>query len=93
MTGIRRWYAVDRVEGDRVVLIGDDDPRPVELPAASLPFPLREAMVLAVPLDAHGCPQWGRAERDEAEERRRLDEGRARIERLRLRDPGGDISI
>jgi hypothetical protein len=23
----------------------------------------------------------------------RLDEGRARIERLRLRDPGGDISI
>lgn len=93
MTGTRRWYAVDRIEGDRVVLIGDDDRRPVELPAASLPFPLREAMVLAVPLDAHGCPQWGRAERDEAEERRRLDEGRARIERLRLRDPGGDISI
>jgi hypothetical protein len=50
-------------------------------------------MVLAVPLDAHGCPQWGRATRDEAEERRRLDEGEARIERLRLRDPGGDISI
>ena len=93
MTGTRRWYAVDRIEGDRVVLIGDDDRRPVELPAASLPIPLREAMVLAVPLDAHRCPQWGRAKRDEAEERRRLDEGEARIERLRLRDPGGDISI
>jgi hypothetical protein len=93
MTGTLRWYAVDRIEGDRVVLIGDDDPRPVALPAASLPFPPREAMVLAVPLDAHGCPQWGRATRDEAEERRRLDEGKARIGRLRLRDPGGDISI
>ena len=59
MTGTRRWYAVDRIEGDRVVLIGDDDPRPVELPAASLPFPLREAMVLAARSTPTGARNGG----------------------------------
>jgi hypothetical protein len=65
----------------------------VELPLAALPFQVREAMVLAVPLDARGHPRWDRAARDEAEERRRLAEGKARLERLKRRDPGGHISV
>jgi len=93
MTETRRWYVVDRIEGDRAVLVADDGGEPVDLPVASLPFQAREAMVLAVPLDGNGRPQWARAERDEGEERRRLNEGKARLERLKRRDPGGDVSL
>jgi hypothetical protein len=93
MTETRRWYAVDRLEGDRAVLVADDGGEPVDLPVTSLPLRVREAMVLAVPLDANGRPQWARAERDEGEEQRRLNEGQARLERLKRRDPGGDVSL
>jgi hypothetical protein len=93
MTQQRRYYAVDRLEGDRAVLVADGDREPVVLPLAALRFRAREAMVLAVPLDAHGRPRWDRAERDEAEERRRLAEGKARLERLKRRDPGGDVRL
>jgi Protein of unknown function (DUF3006) len=93
MTAERRYYVVDRLEGSRAVLIPDGPGEPVELPLAALPFRVREAMVLAVPLDARGNPRWDRAERDEAEERRRLAEGKARLERLKRRDPGGDVTL
>jgi hypothetical protein len=93
MTGDWRRYAVDRLEGRHAILIGDDDGQPVEVPLAPLPFRVHEAWVLAVPLDSHGRPQWERARRDEAEERRRLAEGQARLERLNRRDPGGDIGV
>jgi len=93
MTDERRSYAVDRIESGRAVLLGDHDARAVEVPVTSLPIEVREGMVLAVPLDARGRPDWGRAERDEAEERRRLAEGNARLERLKRRDPGGDLGV
>jgi hypothetical protein len=93
MTGDWRRYAVDRLEGRHAILIGDDDEQPVEVPLASLPFRVHEAWVLAVPLDRHGRPRWASAERDEAEERRSLAEGQARLERLKRRDPGRDISV
>ena len=91
MTDERQWYAVDRVEGDRAILIGDHDGQPVEIPLASLPFRIRERQVLRVPVDASGRPDWARSELDEAEGRRRLAEASARLERLRRRDPGRDI--
>jgi hypothetical protein len=93
MTDEFRRYAVDRLEGRRAVLVADEGGEPVLLAVTTLPLPVREAMVLAVPLDAHGRPQWHRAERDEAEERRRFAEGRARLERLRRRDPGGNFNL
>jgi Protein of unknown function (DUF3006) len=92
MTGDTRLYVVDRLESDLAVLIADDDSQ-VELPKTALPFRLSEGMVLRVSLDTHGAPEWRRAERDEAEERRRMDDARARLERLKRRDPGGDIRL
>lgn len=92
MSAERQYYAVDRLEGDRAVLV-DDERGQDQVPVASLPFPIREGMVLAVPVDANGRPEWFRAVRDEAEERRRVREGEERLERLRRRDPGGDISL
>jgi hypothetical protein len=92
MTADSRLYVVDRLEGDLAVLIGDDDTQ-VELPKTALPFRLKEGMVLRVSMDGHGQPQWTRAERDEAEERRRTGDARARLERLKRRDPGGDVRL
>lgn len=93
MTDTRRRYAVDRLEGGRAVLVADAGGDPIDVPLTTFPFPVREAMVLVVPLDAHGRPQWHRAERDEAEERRRLEEGEARLERLPVRDPRGNLDL
>jgi hypothetical protein len=90
MTATTKLYVVDRLEGDRAVLIADDDPQ-VEVPTTSLPFRVKDGMVLRVPIDVHGHPTWTSAERDEAEERRRMNAARDRLERLQRRDPGGDV--
>jgi len=50
-------------------------------------------MVLTVPVDARSRPDWTRTARDEVEERRRLEEGKTRLERLKHSDPGGDIKL
>jgi hypothetical protein len=92
MSDERIYYAVDRLEGDRAVLVNDRREQ-VELAVSSLPFRVREGMVLLIPVDRNGRPEWFRAVRDEGEERRRLKEGADRLERLRRRDPGGDISL
>ena len=93
MTGERHWYAVDRIERDRAILVGDCDLPIVAIPLASLPLRVREGMVLRVPMDARGDPQWARTERDEPEERRRNEDGEARLDRVRRRDPGGDAGV
>ena len=80
-------WVVDRVEGDRIVLISDTD-ETAEVARGDLRFAVREGMVLRVP-----DTDWSCAERDPAEERRRLDEGKARLDRLRKRDPGGDVAL
>ena len=86
------WYAVDRLEGDRVILI-DDEGRQAERPQPSFAFRIAEGMVLRVPLDAHHQPNWAHAVRDEQAEQRRLNEARERLERLKRRDPGGDVRL
>jgi len=81
MSSERRYYVVDRLEGDLVVLLADSG-EPSEVTLKHLPLPVREGMVLFVPV-ARGKPDWQQATRDEGEERRRHEEGRARLERLR----------
>jgi len=63
------------------------------MPRGTLPLRARPGMVLTVPLDTQGSPRWSRAERDETEERRRREEGQDRLDRLKRRDPNGDIEI
>jgi hypothetical protein len=40
-----------------------------------------------------GKPDWSSAAPDDAERERRLKEARARVERLRRTDPGGDVVL
>lgn len=92
MTERRAYYAVDRLEGDVVVLVGDDRAA-VDVARRQLPVVVREGDLLSVRLDASGRPDWATAAQDPDERDRRLAEARARLERLRKRDPGGDIRL
>ena len=77
----RRYYAVDRIENDLVVLI-DDDGTGFLVPRSKLPAEAREGHVFAAMVDQKGQPIWTSAKRDEAEEQRRLEEAKARLRRL-----------
>lgn len=84
---------VDRRERNTLVLLDDDD-RSYEVDSRELPASCRaEGAVLDVPLSDLGEPKWKRAVRNTGAEKERLRESRARIERLRARDPGGDVEL
>lgn len=84
-------YVVDRFEGESAVLMGDDDSE-FTVRRQLLPAGVHEGSVLRVPI-RNQVPVWDRAVVDEAEGRRRDAEDQARLDRLRLRDPGGDITL
>ena len=85
-------WVVDRVEGSLAVLITDDDERQTDVPLAKLPRGVREGTVLCVP-EPEGEPRWEAATVDEDLREARLREAEKTLERLRRRDPGGDIAL
>jgi hypothetical protein len=42
---------------------------------------------------SHGAPHWADAKRNRAEERRIIKELGARMDKLRRKDPGGDVEL
>jgi hypothetical protein len=91
-----RVYVVDRLEGAgaaRVAVLVPDAGASVDVPSSTLPKGTAvEGAVLRVPVRS-GAPVWGEAARDSAEEAQRKAAARARVERLRARDPGGDVVL
>lgn len=87
-----RIWVVDRIEGRIAVLVADDDGGRTEVAVARLPDGLGEGAVLRVPQPG-GQPAWRAARVDEGLRRARLDEAESALDRLRRRDPGGDISL
>ena len=91
-----RIWVVDRVEPPMAVVVADDDERQVDVPLARLPTGVRAGLragaVLRVP-EADGRPLWEAARLDEELRRARIQEAEAALERLRRRDPGGDIVL
>ncbi len=97
MTPPEAIFVVDRIKGDRIVLVPDDpspadtDPQRV-LRRHQLP-PVAEGDVLRVPSKSDGRPNWSSAIVDSALREERLRDAEAGLARLRRRDPGGDISL
>lgn len=88
-----RVFVVDRRENQIAVLI-DDAGNATEVEASRLPrHCASEGAVLRVPLGLDSAPDWNRAVRDRTEEKRRLSLLAARLEKLRGKDPGGDVSL
>ena len=87
-----RLWVVDRVEGSIAVLVRDADERTEDVPLETLPAGSREGTVLRVP-GVDGRPDWTAAVLDEEARRARLREAEEVLERLKSRDPGGDIKL
>ena len=86
------YYAVDRLEGTIAVLVADDL-SVLDVPRRALPKGLREGSVLQVPTGPDGSPDWSMAVLDEAERQRRVEQVREALDRLRKKDPGGDVRL
>jgi hypothetical protein len=97
-TGPRRpeqlILALDRIERTTAILV-DEQGRTIALPMERLPRnpPPAEGDVLRVPVDASGRPRWPDAAIDRAETDRRRAAAAETLERLRKRDPGGDVKL
>ena len=85
-------WVVDRIEGALAVMIRDDDERRQDVSRALLPSGIREGSVLRVP-ERQGSPEWRRGVIDEEMRTARLREAEEVLERLRRRDPGGDVVL
>jgi hypothetical protein len=93
MSGEKRgFFAVDRFEGEYVVLIGDDETA-YDVKRAELPASLREGSVLSVKQNEEGQLLWSDARLDVTEYQRRLENTRQQLRELKKRDPGGDITL
>ena len=86
-------WVVDRVEGDTVVLVEDGTGRTLEVSRSLISVGVDEGTVLRVPVTEEGGPDWGSAEPDAELRERRLAEARDVLERLKKRDPGGDVVL
>lgn len=86
-----RVFVVDRIEDRHLVLVGDDSEE-VVLATRQLSMPVVEGSVLRVRIEG-GKPDWSTARADTAEQSRRLDSARKRMDELRKGDPGGDLKL
>jgi len=86
------YYSVDRMENKIAVLVGDDGTQ-VEVSSQRLPTGAREGSVLQVSVGKDGSPEWSSAVLDEAERGRRAKQAGETLDRLRKRDPGGDMTL
>ena len=90
--GAEGIWVVDRIESGIAVVIRDDDARRKDVPMAVLPKGTREGAVLRVP-EVQGRPVWSHAVADEEMRLERLRKAEEVLQRLRRRDPGGDVVL
>jgi hypothetical protein len=65
-----RHYAVDQIKGAVAVLL-DEEQHQIVVPLTRLPRSSKNGIVLTVPIDETGTPDWSGAAIDEAEANRR----------------------
>jgi hypothetical protein len=88
-----RVGVVDRIEGDVAIVVEDESGTVHRVARRELPRATREGDVLRAPVGPGGVPDWSAARVDEQAREQRLSEARAALERLRRRDPGGDVKL
>ena len=88
----KRIWAVDRIEGDVVVLVSDADSRAVQVSLTKLPEGTEEKSILHV-FERRDQPVWNSAVLDESIQIEKESDSEEIVEDLKQRDPGGDITI
>lgn len=85
-------WVVDRIEGAVAVMVRDEDAHHEDVSVKLLPAGTGEGAVLRVP-EFGDRPAWAHAIVDEELRAARLREAEEVLERLRRRDPGGDVVL
>ncbi len=89
-----RTYVVDRIESGVAAMIPDDEAfAPEDVLVRRLGYRVAEGDVVRVPVGADGSLVWSDATADPQQRAERIKEAEARLERLRKRDPGGDVIL
>ncbi len=85
-------YTVDRLSAATAVLI-DENGNTIAIPKNRLGIAPEEGMILFIPVDSSGTPNWyeARVDHEAAEEARK--EARKILDELKERDPGGDVKL
>ena len=86
-------WVVDRIEGDRAVLVEDGTGRSLNVSRSLMSVGVDEGAVLKVPVTEEGQADWSLAVLDEELRRRRIAEAQNILEQLKKRDPGGDVVL
>lgn len=92
--GSERTYVVDRIEDGVAAMIPDDEAFAAEeVPVRELGRRVSEGDVMRVPVRSDGSLAWTDASTDPAARAERLERAKARLARLKRRDPGGDVVL
>ena len=85
-------YAVDRLVAATAVLI-DEHGHAIVIPKNRLGVTLEKGMILFIPVDSSGTPNWykARVDQEAAEEARK--ETRKILDELEERDPDSDVML
>ncbi len=85
-------YAVDRLDAITAVLI-DENGNTIAIPKNRLGVTPEEGMILFIPVDSSGTPNWyeARVDQEAAEEARK--EAQKILDELKEQDPGGDVKL
>lgn len=89
-----RTYVVDRIESGVAAMVPDDDAfAPEDVPVRRFGWRVSEGDVVRVPVRAEGSLAWNEASADPQQRAERIEQAEARLERLKKRDPGGDVIL
>jgi hypothetical protein len=85
-------YAVDRINAATAVLI-DEHGNTVAIPKDRLGVAPEEGMILFIPVDSSGTPDWYEARVDQEATEEARKEARKILDEVKERDPGGDVKL
>jgi hypothetical protein len=86
-----RFFAVDKISAEKAILV-DDEGRALSIPLSQFQGGIAETMVLRVPLNEGGEPNWYAAVVDTQETERRRRKSQQFLRALQEHEPGGDVT-
>ncbi len=85
-------YAVDRLTATTAVLI-DENGNTIAIPKERLGVAPEEGMILFIPVDSSGTPNWYEARVDQVAAEEARKEAQKILDELKEQDPGGDVKL
>ncbi len=85
-------YTIDRLSAATAVLI-DENGNTIAIPKERLGITPEEGMILFIPVDSSGTPNWYEARVDQEATEEAHKEAKKILDELKEGDPGGDVKL